>query len=551
MRRAFSYIRFSSPEQAKGDSFRRQTEFSTRYAEQNGLLLDESLNLRDLGVSAFRGKNVREGALAGFLEAVKSGRVPTGSVLIVESLDRLSRDQIRPALQLFLSILDAGVSIVTVKPEREYTPDDQDPLVLIEPLIYFSRAHEESQTKSGRLTESWEQRRKHAADKPLTGRCPEWLKLTQGRFVEVKEAADAVRLIFKLCQEGMGVRRITQTLTEQGVEPFGRSSRWNMSYVRKLLTFKAVCGEFQPHRMKNGKRVPAGDPIPNYYPAVVSEADFYAVQKTLRGRKNRGGRVGHFEANLLTGLAHHAGDKTTMFLKRPTGGEKKYVYLSSSAYLHGRRSVVPASFPYLPIEAAVLRSLTELRVTDVVDQRRPANDLEAEIDALTGEIGGLDSKLEKVTRQAEKADGIEPFLNLLSRLQKQKREKESRREQLRAAAAVNREEALDETQTLVRMMSKVSGEKLAQLRRRIKARLQHLVKEVWVLVEKHGRVRVAQVQVHLHNKVVKPVTVFHPNEAAIPPTFKPYTGDLREFQPPVQASTAPSASTKGRRTSKT
>jgi DNA invertase Pin-like site-specific DNA recombinase len=49
---AYSYIRFSTPDQIKGDSLRRQTEASHRYAAENNLTLDETLNIRDLGVSA-------------------------------------------------------------------------------------------------------------------------------------------------------------------------------------------------------------------------------------------------------------------------------------------------------------------------------------------------------------------------------------------------------------------------------------------------------------------------------------------------------------------
>src|SRR4051794_39547768 len=96
-RKAFSYVRFSSPQQAEGGSLARQARLTAEYCRKKGLTLDESLTLHDLGVSAFRGDNVRDGALAGFLEACRMGRVPSGSVLIVESLDRLSRDQIRPA----------------------------------------------------------------------------------------------------------------------------------------------------------------------------------------------------------------------------------------------------------------------------------------------------------------------------------------------------------------------------------------------------------------------------------------------------------------------
>jgi DNA invertase Pin-like site-specific DNA recombinase len=47
MPRAYSYIRFSTPEQSKGDSLRRQLEKSKKYAEENGLILDSSLMSAD------------------------------------------------------------------------------------------------------------------------------------------------------------------------------------------------------------------------------------------------------------------------------------------------------------------------------------------------------------------------------------------------------------------------------------------------------------------------------------------------------------------------
>ena len=100
---AYSYIRFSSPQQMQGDSLQRQTEASEEYAAAHGLRLSYSLNLRDLGVSAYRGRNSTEGALAGFMTAIETGRVPAGSTLLVESLDRLSRTEIMDALALFMN----------------------------------------------------------------------------------------------------------------------------------------------------------------------------------------------------------------------------------------------------------------------------------------------------------------------------------------------------------------------------------------------------------------------------------------------------------------
>ncbi len=99
MVKAYSYVRFSTPEQAKGDSMRRQTAGSDAVAKEFGWTLDETLTLRDLGVSAFKAKNAKVGALAIFLKAVENKTVPAGSVLIVESLDRLTRrdsDRLEP-----------------------------------------------------------------------------------------------------------------------------------------------------------------------------------------------------------------------------------------------------------------------------------------------------------------------------------------------------------------------------------------------------------------------------------------------------------------------
>src|SRR5215218_5183997 len=100
--RAFSYIRFSSKKQQKGESFRRQSEFAVEVCRENGWVLDETLTLNDLGVSAFRGANAKVGALSEFLEAIRIGRVLRGSVLIIESIDRLSRNKVGEALQLFI-----------------------------------------------------------------------------------------------------------------------------------------------------------------------------------------------------------------------------------------------------------------------------------------------------------------------------------------------------------------------------------------------------------------------------------------------------------------
>jgi len=74
--KAYSYLRFSTPEQQRGDSFRRQTQLAQDYAARHGLELDQELSFQDLGVSAFRGRNQETGRLGDFLDAVRSAPSP-------------------------------------------------------------------------------------------------------------------------------------------------------------------------------------------------------------------------------------------------------------------------------------------------------------------------------------------------------------------------------------------------------------------------------------------------------------------------------------------
>ncbi|WP_412769467.1 recombinase family protein [Ralstonia pseudosolanacearum] len=95
---AYSYIRFSTVEPIRGDSLRCQRKASAKYAADYGLTLDPSLNVRDLGVSAFTGSNIERGALGQFVAAIDERRVQPDSYLLVASLDRLPRLPVTEAL---------------------------------------------------------------------------------------------------------------------------------------------------------------------------------------------------------------------------------------------------------------------------------------------------------------------------------------------------------------------------------------------------------------------------------------------------------------------
>jgi hypothetical protein len=76
MKQAFSYIRFSSPEQAGGDSFRRQSEAAAAWAERKGYRIVKSW--KDLGVSGYRGQNSKAGRFAEFLAGRRERGITEG-----------------------------------------------------------------------------------------------------------------------------------------------------------------------------------------------------------------------------------------------------------------------------------------------------------------------------------------------------------------------------------------------------------------------------------------------------------------------------------------
>lgn len=312
-RRAYSYVRFSTPEQRKGDSLRRQVEMAQRYAIAHGLELDETLTFHDVGKSAYRGLNAEAGQLAVFMEAVAAGQVPSGSVLLVEQLDRLSRMKPRKALRVLEDIVEAGVSVVTLNDGREYTAESLDAMDLIASVLIFMRANEESEAKSQRCGAAWDQKRRNIANRPLTATTPEWVRLNRdtGKLELIEERAEVVRRVFRMALAGIGVQGIAATFNREGLETWGRGRRkaklWHRSYILRMIENPAVKGAFTPHRghYEGGRftRVPL-ETVPDYFPQVIDANTFERVNAAKRGRAARVNvpRARFTAKNLLAGM---------------------------------------------------------------------------------------------------------------------------------------------------------------------------------------------------------------------------------------------------------
>lgn len=276
-RLAYSYIRFSSESQRLGDSLRRQLALAEDYAARNALLLDTH-TYRDLGVSAFRGRNAVEGKLALFLRAVDAGLVPTDAILLVESLDRLTRDDIDDALELFLSIIRRGLTIVTLGDGQEYckaTIKRDHGISLIVSITVMMRAHEESVTRGARIHASWQARA--ARGDILTTRCPSWLRWGTGKWLVDEDRADLVRWIFATYLEGFGNVSICRLLNELNIPTLQDAKFWSPGIITSLLGSKAVFGTM-------GRENCHEPPIEGYYPAIIPFQIFEKVRLISKSR---------------------------------------------------------------------------------------------------------------------------------------------------------------------------------------------------------------------------------------------------------------------------
>jgi DNA invertase Pin-like site-specific DNA recombinase len=309
--KAYSYIRFSSPEQAKGDSYRRQRAAAEDYCRKHDIELASSreYTFLDKGRSAYTGRHLDdEGQPRRFLDLVESGAIERGSYLLVESLDRLSREKVSTALPRFMDLLNSGIRVVTLSDERMYTEEFNE-LDLIISIVQMSRAHNESSIKAQRLSAVWDKKKNLARTelKPLGKACPAWLELVDGQYQPRPKHVETILLIFELAIAGYGQGVIPRMLNERGIAVFGSRNRnhsgaWGTSSVSKILGNRALLGEYQPTHIVNGVRTNHGEPIADFFPAVITEDIFYRAQAVRAERRvhKTGGQARHF--NVLQGL---------------------------------------------------------------------------------------------------------------------------------------------------------------------------------------------------------------------------------------------------------
>ncbi len=488
-----SYIRFSTPEQIKGNSLKRQLQSSQEYAEKHRLVLEERFNYKDLGLSAYHGDHKKKGALGQLLELVDSGLIPKGSVLLIESLDRLSRDEIMVALSQFIQILSKGLKIVTLLDGNEYDKHSNAGQIQYS-LGVMARAYDESATKSKRLKAAWKDKRLDLDKKKLTAIAPAWLKLNHKteEFDKIPDRCEQIKRIYKLHIDGNGADKIARIFNTEHIPAWRSKAGWHKSYIQKVLHNRAVLGEFQPHTLDKRSRVAFGDPILKYYPQVISLETFNRVQERMRANGSTGGRNGSIR-NLFGHVAKCGYCGAPMqYVNKGKGDE----YLTCDNARRGR-GCEKASFRYKEFEAAFLNCCSELDVKSIMPSKKHGLDkkraaLKVKIEGLSAGLRenknkqiNLNARLgkdtsesfrEKLFKMLEDADTEEKTIKAALS------ETEKELERLTNAER-NAETQLKSISELLTMLQTKTGAELVAIRQKLRLEIRKLVLRVEVFPE--------------------------------------------------------------------
>lgn len=280
---AYAYVRYSSALQSEGDSVERQTTPLTLFAQRFGVEVSETFI--DEGVSSFHGDNIRRGRFRDLLDKIENGEIARGDFLVIESIDRISRQQMDETATQLYEILRKGIKIYTTADERLYSIEDKNKDIENYMMIGLiaKRANEESEMKSRRRRSAWRKAKKLAREeqKVFSGsqNTPYGLCVKNGQFEIIEEEAKEIRLIFELLKY-QGVSKTVREVNQDSKRV------WANRHVHLMIQNKYVIGVYRAQRRENGRKV-FEENIEGYYPQIVSAKSFYEAVDAMKSRATK------------------------------------------------------------------------------------------------------------------------------------------------------------------------------------------------------------------------------------------------------------------------
>jgi DNA invertase Pin-like site-specific DNA recombinase len=461
---AYSYTRVSSKRQVDNFGPQRQRETFTKLCAEHGLTpQDEFL---DLGRSAFKGN--KQTGLERFTQLVDDGTVKPGSWLVIENLDRFSRQEVADTQLRLIQLVKKGITVCTESMVLD-SKSISDPFNAIRIVIDAERAHKESQRKSEFTKKNWQRKYKLAQDgKKLGGKIPSWLTFKDGKFELIPDRVAVIKKIFKMAvKKDLGALAIVHELNSQNIPTFGKGKEWALAIVQKIMNDGRVVGRFNSS---------TGVVIDDYYPAVVSQADFDRYQAAKKSRTHYRGSATRKVSNLFLGIAYDVETGTTM--TREQDGKDKPAYWLASHYQRNKDRAI--SFRYDVWEREFLSFINEVTISDVAVEDENAK----EIEKLESELAKIAIRLEELkTALTQTQSSPVELANAIAELDKQKKNKAGEILELRSTKPTD---ALNASQNILDKLGTAKGEALIELRSQLRQAIRNLVSRIDVTITKDG-----------------------------------------------------------------
>jgi DNA invertase Pin-like site-specific DNA recombinase len=287
---AYSYRRYSSVAQTGNSSLPRQLEMAQEVCNEKGWTLIDLAP--DAAISGYKGLNRIKGSLGSFLKRVKQGEVSKGSVLIIEKMDRFSRDEVDLVLPDFLGLLQAGVEIYSCADKTHYTLADirKNPMTLNYAVMAMAMANDYSKTLGERVKRSVDLRLEKAKLGDLQAMSawrPRWIDVTKDGFKFNSHAATIKRIALDYIS-GKSMYGIAGELTKEKV-PTLTGGDWSQSVISHILGSPALIGSA---KVRN-------ETYPNVFPSILLASEYKRLLAKRSANQSRKGGSRTVIANLF------------------------------------------------------------------------------------------------------------------------------------------------------------------------------------------------------------------------------------------------------------
>lgn len=419
-------------------------------SERYGLPIYEQ-RMIDSGKSAFHGDHIKDGQLGWFLEAVDTGEIAPGSILVVSSLDRFSRQDVKPAIHNLTAILQAGIGVHSAIENRTfcnpYGNGDDDSLDIQRATAILERANSESKTKQARVYKLTELAiKRHQSGERHESGYANAIKVVGNDVWWIDNSDGAVRphpiyhllareIALKLI-DGQSPHKITGWLNAGLHEcPIHRSDKrvpgaWSIHVIRRFHNTKVLIGE----------KVINGITLSDYYPPVLNEDEYHRLidARTRRQRPKTTGKA--TAVSLFAGLKEvacmHCG--AGVHMNREAGGVLNY-------RCSGHRTEY-ACIGWSKRAEQIERALLGICLDKT--WREPEQKYTSRVPVIEGQIAVVDEEL-KILEERRKVQRLSPtMLDMFQELDDQKAVLSKKLEQAKA------EDAATQTQTPAALQSR-------------------------------------------------------------------------------------------------